>query len=441
MIKNIRYLKDHITMSEKDAIEGEEKTSNSLIWFKNKIEEPLDFDKEFEGHYKANIAKTIVETLPLLVVPPFIVLFIVIIIWRILKLYFTDYNIRKTTIEKKFELFSTKFASFNIEKITGVQFKESFVDKWFGTMTVKFWSIGSTTPMTFENIKKTPWLEEKILAKVWIRKEEKAGELEIDFSLKNFLKSNLFISPLLILFFPITIIIFIYKKFYFSEKRYLRDIFKNYIATREWIFFVTRKYVLFRHIKWVKSTKFPLTNTWNLWLNVAWETQIDAKWEAKLIWKMLWAKTTWLKVLSNSVDMKYIKEVFSEHNDFDEILNWEKLDTTKILEARQDIANTILPMIIFIIPIIFIPLAIWIIKVKYWILENNRIIFGHWIFYKKRQSILYQRFNFIDLKRWFLNKIFKNWTINIYTLWSSSVDMSIVNIHNYREVYEKLKKD
>jgi len=31
MIENIRYLKEHITMSEKDAIEGEEKTANSLI--------------------------------------------------------------------------------------------------------------------------------------------------------------------------------------------------------------------------------------------------------------------------------------------------------------------------------------------------------------------------------------------------------------------------
>jgi len=164
MIKNIRYLKDHITMSEKDAIEGEEKIANSLIWFKDKIEQPLDFDKDFEWHYKMNVAKTIVETLPFLITGPW---FVVILAIRLIQLFFTDYNIRKTTIEKKFELFSTKFNSFTIEKITGVQIKQSFVDKWFGTCSVKFWSIGSGTPITFENIKKTKGLEEQILVKVW----------------------------------------------------------------------------------------------------------------------------------------------------------------------------------------------------------------------------------------------------------------------------------
>ena len=183
MIENIRYLKEHITMSEKDVIEGEIKSANSLIWFKDKIEDPLDFDKDFEGHYKMNILKTLFEMSPLLLffIPllflwaeKFISVIPIIIIiwaWRIIKLIFTDYNIRKTTIEKKFELFSLKFNSFTIEKITGVQIKQSFIDKWFWTCSVKFWSIGSGTPITFENIKKTKGLEEQILAKVWIRKE------------------------------------------------------------------------------------------------------------------------------------------------------------------------------------------------------------------------------------------------------------------------------
>jgi hypothetical protein len=33
-------------------------------------------------------------------------------------------------------------------------------------------------------------------------------------------------------------------------------------------------------------------------------------------------------------------------------------------------------MIIFILPIIFIPLVIWFIKVKYWNLEKDRVLFG-----------------------------------------------------------------
>ena len=452
MIENIRYLKEHITMSEKDAIEGEEKTANSLIWFKDKIEDPLDFDKEFEGHYKMNILKTLFEMSPILLffIPLLflwaeefisaIPVIIVIWAWRIIKLLFTNYNIRKTTIEKKFELFSTKFNSFTIEKITGVQIKQSFVDKWFWTCSVKFWSIGSGTPITFENIKKTKWLEEQILAKVWIRKEEKISDIETDFSFSNFVKANILWVIFMIILFPITILVFIYKKIFFAKKRYLREIYKNYIKTQNWIFFITKKYVLFRHIKWIKSTKFPFTNTWKLLLNVAWEVQVEQT-KNNSYAKLLWVKAGWLSVFSNSVDIDYIKNVFESHNKLDTILNWKEINSEKLAEAKQDIINTVLPMILLIFPIIFIPLAIWFIKVKYWNFEKNRVLFGSWIIYKKRQTILYYRFNFIDLKRWFLNKIFKNGSVNIYTIWSSSVDMKIPDIDNYSEIYELLKKD
>lgn len=451
MIENIRYLKEHITMSEKDSIEGEEKTANSLIWFKDKIEDPLDFDKDFEGHYKMDILKTLFEMSPLLLFfIPLLFLWaeefisaipIIIIIWalRIIKLIFTDYNIRKTTIEKKFELFSLKFNSFTIEKITGVQIKQSFVDKWFWTCSVKFWSIGSGTPITFENIKKTKGLEEQILAKVWIRKEEKISDIETDFNFMNFVKANILWVLFMIILFPVTILVFIYKKIFFAKKRYLREIYKNYIKTQNWIFFITKKYVLFRHIKWIKSTKFPFTNTWKLLLNVAWEVQVESKTQWQALWNF--AKWTWAWIFSNSVDIDYIKNVFESHDKLDNILNWKEINTEKLSEAKQDIVNTIILMILFIFPIIFIPLVIWFIKVQYWVLEKNRVLFWSWIIYKKRQTILYHRFNFIDLKRWFLNKIFKNGSVNIYTIWSSSVDMNIPNIDNYSEIYELLKKD
>ena len=436
MINNLRYLKDNIVMSERDAISGEEKTSDSLIWFKDKIEEPLDFDKEFEGHYKMDIVKTIVETLPLLIIPP---LFVIVLIWKIIQLSFTDYNIRKTSIEKKFELFSTKFNSFSVEKITWIMIKQSFIDKWFNTCTVKFWSIGSGTPITFDNIKKTKWLEELILAKVWIRKEEKVSDIEIEFNFINFVKANILISLLLILIFPLTIIYYIYKKIYFTDKRYIREIYKNYIRSVSGIFFITKKYVLFRHCKWIKTTKFPLTNTWNLTLNVAWEVQVEAKSQWQVLWNIIKWHSGW--IFSNSIDIAYIKNIFNIHDYLDNILNGKEINKEKKAESKQDVINTIFPMILLIIPIIFIPLAIWLIKVKYWNFESDRVVYGSWIIYKKRQSILYYRFNFIDLKRKFLNKIFKNGSVNIYTIWSSSVDMKIPDIDNYSDIYELLKKD
>jgi membrane protein YdbS with pleckstrin-like domain len=251
----------------------------------------------------------------------------------------------------------------------------------------------------------------------------------------------------MIILFPITIAVYIYQSFYYSKKRYLREIYKNYIKTQNWIFFITKKYVLFRHIKWIKSTKYPFTNTWKLYLNVAWETEVatnnKSQWNLIiLLFNLLswWKFNSQTTIFSNSVDMKYIKNVFENHDMLDNILNWQEINKEILLKSKQSIANTIFPMVILIFPIIFIPIAVWITKVRYWNFEKNRVVYGSWIIYKKRQSILYHRFNFIDLKRWFLNKMFKNWTINIYTLWSSSVDMSVVNTKNYNEVYKLLKK-
>lgn len=235
------------------------------------------------------------------------------------------------------------------------------------------------------------------------------------------------------------ILIFIYKKVFFAKKRYLREIYKNYIKTQHWIFFITKKYVLFRHIKVIKSTKFPLTNTWKLFLNVAWEVQVEAKTQWQVVWNIAKWKSGW--IFSNVVDIDYIKNVFESHNLLDDILNWKEIDTEKIWEAKQDIWNSILLFIIILPLWIFIPLVIWLIKVKYWNFEKNRVLFGSGIIYKKRQTILYHRFNFIDLKRWFLNKIFKNGSVNIYTIWSSSVDMKVPDIDNYNEIYNLLKKD
>lgn len=65
----------------------------------------------------------------------------------------------------------------------------------------------------------------------------------------------------------------------------------------------------------------------------------------------------------------------------------------------------------------------------------------HELFIKKDIQFFYNKFNFIEKNQWFINKIFKNWVIKIYTLWSWSVEMLLKDIDNYKEIYSLLKKD
>ena len=472
MMKNIKYLKDNIIMWEKDILKWEENNKNSLIWYKDKIEKPLDYDKEFKGEYKMSMLKSIVVILPLLLFPP---AFLAALIWQVIRVMFTKYIVEESSIEKKFEFLSKKHNSFSVEKITGVIIKQSILDRVLWTCSISFWSIGSGTNIIFSNIKKTEDLEKNILAKVWIKLEEDKKRLPIKFNLFDYLKSiigsvifvlfiitiifivsvfvpelwNNILIPLWLFFIFIFFIIYIYKIIYYSKFRYIQNISANYLESISWIFFIEKDYVSFRNVKWIKSIKYPLTNTWNLIFNVAWEQVAETK------------SKKWFIILSNKVKLSFVSNVFDTHKYFDNILNESKIDSSVISTAKQDIWNSIIGFIILgvmisiwvwsitliasiaviIFFILIIWLIIWIIKVKYYNFEKDRVLFSSWIIYKKKHTILYNRFNFIEKNQWFINKIFKNWTVKIYTLWSWSVEMLIKNIPNFKEIYDLLKKD
>jgi len=472
MMKNIKYLKDNIIMWEKDVLKWEEKSVNSLIWFKDKIEKPLDYDKSFKWEYKMSMLKSILIILPTIFFPP---AFVVAIIIQIIRVKFTTFLVEESSIEKKFEFLSKKHNSFSVEKITWVIIKESLLDKILWTCSISFWSIGSSSSITFSNIKKSEDLEKNILAKVWVKLEEDRKSIPINFSFINYLKSNIWITlffwllfliwiwisifiteintifillwviPFLIIF----LFIFIYKIFYYKSSRYIQHIASDYIESISGIFFISKYYVMFRNIKWMKSIKYPLTDTWTLIFNVSWEQSVETKWQK------------WFSIISNSVKIPFISNVFDIHSYFDNILNESKIDNNILTEAKQDVWNSIFWIIILAIIIIVIVLwvdliawittliffliiiwlIIWIIKVKYYNFEKDRVLYSSWIIYKRRQSILYSKFNFIEKNQWFINKIFKNGIVKIYTLWSWRVEMLLKDIDNYKEIYELLKKD
>ncbi len=472
MMKNIKYLKDNIIMWEKDVLKWEEKSINSLIWFKDKIEKPLDYDKSFKWEYKMSMLKSLILTLPSIVFPP---AFVAVIIIQIIRVKFTTFLVEESSIEKKFEFLSKKHNSFSVEKITWVIIKESLLDKLLWTCSISFWSIGSSSNITFSNIKKSEDLEKNILAKVWVKLEEDKKSLPINFSFINYIKSNIWATLFFILlffvlilvsifineinlvfvllglipFFVIFILIFIYKIFYYKSSRFIQHISNDYIESISGIFFVSKYYIMFRNIKWMKSMKYPLTNTWTLIFNVSWEQSVETKWKK------------WFSIISNSVKIPFVSNVFDTHSYFDNILNESKIDTNLLTKSKQDVWNSIflisiLAIIIWAVSLwidlivwialsifflIIIWLVIWIIKVKYYNFEKDRVLFWSWIIYKRRQSILYSKFNFIEKNQGFINKIFKNGIVKIYTLWSWRVEMLLKDIDNFKDIYELLKKD
>jgi len=495
MMANIKHLKDETILWEKDLIEWEEKKENSLIWFKSTMEDALDYDKEYEDTFVISKWKTLFPLL-ILLIPPFTPAFFVIWIYSLIQIFATKFIISKSAIEKRFEFINTKHNSFSVEKITWVVIRESLIDKLFKTCSVKFWSIGNWSDITFKNIKKTPDLEEKILSKLWIKKDNLTKNIESKLNFSDYIKSSiwtfiaissLYIFSIIIWFFIpeiekswvliintmiLVLILFLvllryfYTKFYYSPVRYINKVYSDCIESIQWFFIVSKKYSLFRNVKGTKSKKYPLTETGTLTFDIAWEQVQEQKWWRQngiiflinlISWKWNWSTI----VVSNKISMKFIKNVFDTFEETETLLNKEEVEKESIASSTQDIWNSIFVYVIILITIsvwisfsweliaflVLIPLLIiiwviiWSIKVRFYDYQKDRILFSSWIIYKQKHSILYKKFNYVEFNKWFVNKIFKNWNIKIYTLWSWSIDLLIKDIANYREVYELFKKD
>ena len=486
MMESIKYLKDKTIMWTKDEIEWEVK-KQSLINFKDKIEEPLDFDRDFTGEYKMNIARSMAGIMfMVLVLSPLLfiawealfIIFIVIIpaiIKSAIAIIATKFQVTGSSVEYKYDFLTHKQNSFSVEKITKVTIIETLIDKLFKTCTIKFYSIGSGSAIVFKNIKKTDELYEKLLAKVWIYTSEEFKSIPTKFNIIEYIKAHIFSSifvAVLVIFLGILSIYHIiftwlavlilvlffwfigYKKLFYSQKFYQNKLFKQFIQLNTWILIQSSEFALYRHIKSTHSTKNVATQVGNISLNVAGEQIQDTKSRKKIELSQIFS--------SNSIVLDYVVNAQSVVDAFDTIFLAEKVDSTELLSTKQDIKNTIvvtLPLAIiwflflgfstnyiivlsiFVIFSLIFACIIWYIKTIKYSFQNHRILFSSWIFYKKILSIPYIRFNFIENDTGFVNKICKNGNVWIFTIWSGKKELNIKNISNYSQVYDLMNKD
>lgn len=486
MMESIKYLKDKTIMWTKDEIAWEVK-KQSLINFKDKIEEPLDFDRDFTGEYKMNTARSMAGIMfMVLVLSPLLfiawealfIIFIVIIpaiIKSAISIIATKFQVTGSSVEYKYDFLTHKQNSFSVEKITKVTIIETLIDKLFKTCTIKFYSIGSGSAIVFKNIKKTDELYEKLLAKVWIYTSEEFKSIPTKFNIIEYIKAHIFSSifvALLVIFFGILSIYHIiftwlavlilvlffwfigYKKLFYSQKFYQNKLFKQFIQLNTWILIQSSEFALYRHIKSTHSTKNVATQVGNISLNVAGEQIQDTKSRKKIELSQIFS--------SNSIVLDYVLNAQSVVDAFDTIFLAEKVDSTELLSTKQDIKNTIvvtLPLAIiwflflgfstnyiivlsiFVIFSLIFACIIWYIKTIKYSFQNHRILFSSWIFYKKILSIPYIRFNFIENDTGFVNKICKNGNVWIFTIWSGKKELNIKNISNYSQVYDLMNKD
>ncbi len=442
-------------------------------------------DTSFTAEYRMDVKRTLMPLLAvlpiflilLLVVPgflmlgaliPFAIIWIVAFAVNVVKVNATKYLVKPTSMEEQYNFISSKNKEFSNDKITGIIFRESFIDKWFNTCSIHFWSIGSSEKVTFSNIYKTDGLCENIAAKSGMRAGEVLYKINSNFSVIDMLKANLLenmfacllmasmlgasiLYSLWLAVFPAIAVLLYAVSIWYNRIYYIRSkmtFFKDYIYFEKGVFFKDFYYVLCDNIKNISTVKYPFSGAGSVTFDVAGE-HVEQSGKTQVVLSNSF-KINYAGGIENKDDL--IDMIFYKRPGAEEIKNIEEnisqYSSKPVLVAKPDVMNSLVPLVlgsIIIFPFIAllpltIPLTIWSVRVTSYIIQPYRVLKKSGILYKKQKSIVFSKIDHINFKEGFLNKMFRNGTVTINTVGSSKSEMNVANTPNSREFYDALKK-
>ena len=378
---------------------------------------------------------------------------------------FTTFKVNKNSIEKDFNFLTSNNIEYNIEKITLMQIKESIIDKIFGTFSIKFSTIGGGQNIIFANIlkKNNEKLVDSLRDKLGIQGKNIVSKHEPSFSLIDYCMKNIFIfifldivaivsivlgiiiNPLFLLYIIIYVLgsigMYYYKKYFYSKAEL--QIYKDYVKYRRGIIIDTIDIAHFGNIKDVISVKYPYSEKGSIIFNVAGESAVSSD----------KGNSTFL---SNMFDAKYLKSVPDMHEKLDSILlnhpmvgkktyiSSKTLIKTEKPSHKNSVFVTIAFSIIFVPFVLILPLTIPLVKLYIskitFKIENYRVSSEVGIFFKRKTTVLFNRFDHISVRQGFLGKMYSNGNVDVYTAGSSTPELMIMDIPNHRETYDILEK-
>ena len=411
---------------------------------------------------------------------------------------FTKFSVKRRAVERNFDFLVSKQIEFNNEKITGVLIKRNFADKWFHTMTVQFWSIGSPAPLQFSYISYNKELVDRMLAKNDLTPKKKITEIRSQYTLAEFIKAWLFwfsglvAASLLWLggsylllpiwgwgewwsLVPVVIVLMVgmvihrYRIFYYKHSR-LR-IYEDVVHFRKGVLFQKSYFVRYDNVKDVTTIHYPFSSKGILRFNVAGErVQKGQKGQQSVRpYNFVMNYVPDIGVKDDLID--HILLYRSSSKDIKEFVDGgHRVSQHELWSGRPSLKNPILiTIVILILPnigsiysilrlrgkedgllvvlgsILLINSAILAIiavitLVKCYIIENNRVLKRSGIFYREQTSVVFEKIDFLNNSRNLINKIFGNGNVTVHTVGSSRPELDLKNITDHMNFYERLQR-
>lgn len=419
------------------------------------------------GEFKMDAARTLV---PLLILLPLFPLWIAAMIQSGIRLASTRYFVRSGSLRHSYKFLTVNEREFAYDKITGLVIKQNLLDHMFGTMTLRFWSIGSGKPLEFAHVHANQINLPALMRQAGIpAASPEPYEARASFGIPTWLRARLKILPLLLflaagivfaaiqvdpafywlLATPVLIglIALIHGKLYYSRQR-LR-FHDHHIEAEQGILSKRRYYARYSNVKRTKVTRYPGGSDGDLEIFVAGEEELQQAIQQK--------KSQQRTLKPCSFTTRFLPGVRDQGLLLDDILCGRVEPAPQavaaaplevLLEARRSLGNAIVKLLflsIILFPlVVLLPLTIPLtaIAVKRWRyrIEAARIVLSSGIFYRSEMSILLDRVDSLQQSQGPLNKLFRNGNVSIMTAGSSKPDLNLIDSPAYLKMYEIIRE-
>lgn len=408
---------------------------------------------------------------PMMILLPLVPVWIAAMVRNGIRLMSTQYSVRPGSVRHSYRFLTLHDREFAYDKITGLVIKQNLWDHMFGTMTLKFWSIGSGQPLEFAHIHASQLDLPALMRQAGIPSPSAAPcEASATFGLMTWLRAKLRFLPLLlllaagiaftaiqidpVLYFLLLLPLFlaigscVYDKLHCSRQR-LR-FHDHHVEAEQGLIARRRYFARYSNIKRTRVTGYPGGEEGDLEIFVAGEEEFQHAAAKK--------KGQQGILRPCSFTSRFLPAVRERGLLLDDILcgrigpapdSVAAQPLELLLEARRSVGNALVKLVllsVLLLPAVVllpltIPLRVLGVKRFRYRVEAARVVMSWGILYRSETSILLDRVDSLQQSQGPLNKMFRNGNVRIMTAGSSKPDLVIADSPEYLALYEVIREN
>ncbi len=427
---------------------------------------PTPVGEAVVGEFRMHAGRTLV---PLLLLIPLVPIWIAAMIQGVIRLLSTQYSVRPGSLRHSSRFLTVVDREFTYDKITGLVIKQNPWDKLFGTLSLRFWSIGSGKPLEFTHVHASQINLPALMRQAGIPESSPDPyQVTAAFGISTWLRSRLKFLPWLLLFaggavyaaiqvepsfyyllaLPVALGLFslIRSQLYYSRQR-LR-FHDHHIEAEQGILARRRYFTRYSNVKRTRVTCYPGGGEGELQIFVAAEEEVQQTIQQNKNQKGILKHCSFTSGFLAGVSGQglLLDDILCGrvHASPDAVADEPQ---AVLLESPRSVGTAVTRLVllsILLVPLIVllpITLPTVVVRVKRWRyrIEAARIVRSWGVFYRSETSILLDRVDRLQQSQGPLNKLFRNGNVSITTAGCSKPDLDLTDSPDYLKLYEVIR--